>query len=393
VTGNRIVVTQIVTRFQAGAGTVALRGADALDPDRFAVSIIAGSGDRLLDEAATRYPVTVVPSLCSPIAPRRDLQALVQLTSLLRAQRPHVVHTHSSKAGFSGRLAAYRAGVPAIVHTYHGFPFHEFQSRPRRTAYIRIERALARITNHVLCVGTGVAAVAVRERLALPENVSTIGVPLQTAVSEQSPARRSAARARLGIDDDTHVVGFVGRLDYQKDPLTWVAAMGDVVGPQVTAVWVGSGPLQQSAEALIARLGLHQRVHLAGERSDVADLLPGFDVFAMASRYEGLPLALAEAMSARVPVVATAVNAVTDLVSPGETGLLVPPEDPVLLARAVRHLLGSPERAAGMAAAAVDRINQRYSTDALGDVLARIYGDGHDRASATADMTGALACK
>jgi len=140
----RLHVATVVTRFQAGAGTVALRGAKALDPDRFRVSIIAGGGDRLLQEAADAgFEVRLVPCLRSAIAPRDELRALHRLTLML-ADDVDVVHTHSTKAGALGRLAARRAGVPRIVHTYHGFPFHEFQSPARRAAYVQIERRLGR---------------------------------------------------------------------------------------------------------------------------------------------------------------------------------------------------------------------------------------------------------
>jgi glycosyltransferase involved in cell wall biosynthesis len=121
------------------------------------------------------------------------------------------------------------------------------------------------------------------------------------------------------------------------------------------------------------------RILLAGERADVPDLLPAFDVFALPSRYEGLPVAICEAMVCGVPVVATAVNSVPDVVCPGESGLLVPPGRPDLLARAVAHLLDRPADAARMAAAARARIDDRFSEHALGETLAAAYGDGAPR--------------
>ena len=184
-------VATLITRLEGGAGVLALRGATALDPGRFRVTIVAGSGNHLLDEAAAAgLEVITEPALRMPIDPRSDLRALRALTGLLRRGRFDVAHTHTAKAGTLGRLAARHAGVPRIVHTYHGFPFHEFQSRGRRGAYVAIERRLGRITDVALCVGTGVSVEAIRRGLIAPDRVRTIGV----AVAD----RRAVRRARRG---------------------------------------------------------------------------------------------------------------------------------------------------------------------------------------------------
>ena len=147
------------------------------------------------------------------------------------------------------------------------------------------------------------------------------------------------------------------------------------LGPDVTGVWIGGGELQPKISRLAGALpGV--RLVLAGERDDVPALLPALDVFALPSRYEGLPTAVVEAMVSGVPVVATAVNAVPDVVIPGETGLLVPPGRPDLLASAVRHLLDSPATAARMAAAARRQVGKRYGEAALGHALAAAYDPG-----------------
>ena len=171
-------VATVITRLEGGAGQHALRGVLSMDPDRFEMTLITGSGDPvLLDQAAAAgLEVITEPALRAPIAPRSDLRALARLRDLLDRRPFDIVHTHTAKAGVLGRLAAHRAGVPRLVHTYHGFPFHEFQAAPRRQAYVQIERSLGRITDLALCVGTGVAVEAVRRRLISPERIRTIGV-------------------------------------------------------------------------------------------------------------------------------------------------------------------------------------------------------------------------
>ncbi|HEV7210058.1 MAG TPA: glycosyltransferase [Mycobacteriales bacterium] len=371
---TRLHVTTVITRFQAGAGTVALRGALGLDPARFRVSIIAGSGDRLLDEAANAgFAVRLVPALRSPIAPRDELRALHQITALLQETDVDVVHTHSAKAGAIGRLAARRAAIARIVHTYHGFPFHEFQSAPRRAAFVEVERRLGRFTDIGLCVGAGVAAEAVRRRLIAPERVRTIGVAVDSTAPACTPAGRAAARATLGISPDALVVGSVGRLAYQKAPEDFVAALATLGRPDVVGVWIGDGELAEKMRRAVDRMAPKARVILAGERADVPALLPALDVFALPSRYEGLPVAIVEAMMCGIPVVATAVNAVSDVVIPGVTGLLVPPERPDLLAGAIRYLLDEPAFAAQMATEARLRLGAQHSNEALGRALTSAY--------------------
>ena len=383
-------IATVITRLEGGAGIHALRGARAMNSAAFQMTIITGSGDRLLDEAAQAgLEVVIEPALRAPIDPGNDLRALRRLGSLFRERSFDVVHTHCAKAGALGRVAAHRAGLPRIVHTYHGFPFHEFQWAPRRQAYVAIERRLGRITDLALCVGTGVAVEAVRRELIAPQRIRTIGVVVAGAdeaaagiPAAANPLARRRARLALGLPArglparglpaDAMVVGTVGRLTYQKAPEDFLAALRLLGRPDVIGVWVGGGELAERVARLAAAMpGV--AVVLAGERTDVPELLPAFDVFALSSRYEGLPTVVVEAMVCGVPVVATAVNAVADVVVPGETGLLVPPRRPELMAEAIAFLLDSPAAASRMATAARARLGLRFGEQALRGALTEAY--------------------
>ena len=435
--GRPLRVAVLITRLEGGAGILALRGAMALDPRSYQLTIITGQGSsRLLSEArAAGLMVVDEPALRAPIDPVGDVVALRRLAVLLARERFDVVHTHTAKAGTLGRLAARRAAVPRIVHTYHGFPFHEFQSAVRRAAYIAIERRLGRFTDLALCVGTGVAVEAVRRGLISPERIRTIGVAVdgfgwpagqhagsavpmasqpsaqETAAGERllgeppavvmaaaklagagpagagagpagagagagpagaGLAAREIARRELGLPSDATVIGAVGRLTYQKAPEDFVDMIRRLRRPGIVGVWVGDGELAGQVRRLAAAEPAAPVV-LAGERADVPRLLPAFDVFALPSRYEGLPTAIVEAMMCGVPVVATAVNAVADVVVPGETGLLVPPRRPDLMAGAFSYLLSSPAAAARMATRAQAQLGDRYGISALRASLAAAY--------------------
>jgi glycosyltransferase involved in cell wall biosynthesis len=390
--GAAVRVATVITRLEGGAGQHALRGALIMDPAAYEMTIITGSGDPLLlgRAAAGGLEVLIEPALRAPIGPGSDLRALVRLRKLLGHRAFDVVHTHTAKAGVVGRLAAHGAGVPRLVHTYHGFPFHEFQAAPRRWAYARIERWLGQITDLALCVGTGVAVEAVRRQLISPERIRTIGVVVDGPVVDgpvvdgpvvdssvvdglvPSADARARARAALGLPGDATVVGTVGRLTYQKAPEDFLAALQALDRPGVIGVWVGDGELAAQIAAQ-AREIPWIRVLLTGQRVNIPELLAAFDVFVLCSRYEGLPTAVVEAMVCGIPVVATAVNSVGDVVVPGETGLLVPPGHPALMADAVGFLLDSPGAASRMAAAARARLGQRFGEPALRQALTAAY--------------------
>ncbi|TMM38274.1 MAG: glycosyltransferase family 4 protein [Actinobacteria bacterium] len=399
-THRRIRVATVITRMTAGAGGVALRGALALDPDRYAVVIVTGgtgfNGERMDrtqevlsgvdavkdapegDLLAAAYEAGLgavrIPSLVPEISLRKDAAALRILTGVLREGRFDVVHTNSAKGGALGRVAASRAHVERIVHTYHGFPFHEFQSPWRRGLYVGIERWLGRRTDVCLAVGSGVAAEAIRRGLVSPDRVRTIAPAVDPVCYPAGTAARGMARRRLGLPAGVRLVGTVGRVDYQKAPEQWIDALAEVDGDDVWGLWIGDGPLRGRLLARARKRGLADRFRLLGHREDVSELLPALDVFALASRYEGLPCALIEAIGAGVPVVATAVNAVPDVVVPGETGLLVPAQAPRVLGQAIGYLLNEPVEARRMAAAAKARVGEWYTPHTLGTVLDHVYG-------------------
>ncbi|MDN5766151.1 MAG: glycosyltransferase [Humibacillus sp.] len=363
----------IITRCEAGAGGVAVRGAVNLPRGSYRSTLVVGSGDGLLDVARDAgIEVVVVPELVSPISPGQDAKAYRALTELVRTRRPDVVHTHSAKAGVLGRMAAARATVPTIVHTLHGFPWHDFQPALMRQAYVRTERRLSRVTDAYLAVGTAVAVEAVRRRIARPDQIVTIGPAVEPADVIASVASRARARAMLGLSDTATVVGTVGRLDFQKAPEVMLDALA-AMSSRATLVWVGGGPLLEKAREQARRLGLADRVLLLGNRDDVPRLLPAFDVFAMSSRYEGLPCAIVEAQQCGIPVVATAVNAVPDVVVPGVTGLLVAPMDAVSLARALDHAITHPRQAAAWVDRARALLGERYDPGTLGEILCDVY--------------------
>ncbi len=373
---QRTRVAQVITRFIAGAGGVALRGAMALDPDRFEVVFLTGPGGPLAERAARAgFEVLTLRHMRPELAPADAYAGVRELRSLLEVGRFDVVHTHSTKAGALGRLAARAAHVPAVVHTFHGFPFHDFQSAARRTAYIDAERRLGRITDRFIGVGEAVAAEAVRLGIAPPEKMRVIPVSVEGRTVVRSPATAAAGRRRLGIPGGALLIGTVGRIDAQKAPHHFIEAVARMARPDVHAVWIGGGPLRAEMDELVRRHGLGARVHLVGERDDVPDLLPALDVFVMTSLYEGLPCAIVEAMRCGLPVVATAVNGVPELVVPEQTGLLARAGRPREVAAAVGRLLDDPGARRRMGEHARVAVAGRFDARGAGAALTALYDE------------------
>ncbi len=301
-----------------------------------------------------------------------EAAALRELTAHLAIGDFDVVHTHGMKAGLLGRLAGHRVGVRAIVHTLHGFPFHEFQSRATRAALLTMERRLGRLTDYFLTDGTFVASEAVRLKIAPPDRIRALISPIDP-VPPVTPERRRRARELLGLPQDAQVVGTVARIVNQKAPFDMVEAVASLARPDLYTVWIGDGELREQTAKLIRAKGLTDRFLLVGERSNVPELLPAFDVFALSSIFEGLPCSVVEAMTCGIPVVANAVNSVPEIVLAGKTGIVARPKDPSSLARGIVYLLDHPQDAARMAVAARSHIGAQFQSDVLAEELIDAY--------------------
>ena len=284
--------------------------------------------------------IVEVPALVRELAPLRDARALGMLRRLFRESRPEIVHTHSSKAGLLGRIAAKREGVPVIVHTVHGWSFHDNMTSARRAVYIRLERLAARWTDRIITVSNLDRRKGLAARIGSPSQYRLVHELNDLQRYSDRAQDGPSARATLGIPPGSFVVGTVGRLSHQKDPQTWVrtASLVATEVPDARFVIVGDGDLRSETESLVAALGLGDRVTFTGLRDDVPRILPAFDALLLTSRWEGLPLTIPQAMASGVPVVASAVDGNGEIVQDGENGLLAPPATPRMLADAVLRL-------------------------------------------------------
>jgi glycosyltransferase involved in cell wall biosynthesis len=380
---GRLDVVHVITRMiVGGAQETVLLAASLADRTRFHPVVVTGtqtgSEGSLHEELARRgVDVVLVPNLVRQVSPVTDARAMRALTNVLRDLRPDVVHTNSSKAGALGRLAARRAAVPRVIHTVHGWPFHEHQRPPVAAAWRVIERRAAPLADRLVVVADADRAKGLAARIGRPEQYLTVRSGLELALYRRDAGMRSEVRSELGLPLDALVVGAVNRLSRQKDPETLLraAAVALRADPRTRLLIVGDGPLRGDVEALVQQLGLQSRVRMIGLRSDVPRLLTAMDVFVSASRWEGLPRTIVQAMAARVPVVATAADGIVDVVADGLTGRLVPVGDAAALGQAVADVLVHPRLGAALADAAAQRLPE-FDAVRMVRELEQLYAGG-----------------
>ena len=285
--------------------------------------------------------VEVVRFLLREVSLRNDVRALKELRSYFARHKPDIVHTHSSKAGQLGRLAARLEGVPAIVHTVHGWSFHPDMSPWRRRAFVTAEKLSALWSDAIVVVTDEDRAKGLAAGIGRPSQYRLVRSGFHVAAYLGAGPAKERTRRELGVPDDSKLVITVGRLFEQKDPTTFVLAARRILelAPRCEFAMVGDGPLRQQTGELIRSLGLDDRIRMTGARSDVPALLAAADVFVLTSRWEGLPKVIPQAMAAGLPVVASNVDGVKEVVDHPSLGSLVDPGDVEGFAREVTRLL------------------------------------------------------
>jgi len=361
-------ITRLIT---GGAQRVALETAAFLARRGWAVELWAGpeTGPEgsLWEEAAARGLATrVVPDLVRATAPLRDARACAWLAREFGRARFELVHTHSSKAGVLGRLAAARARVPLRVHTQHGWSVTPETPPALRHAYLGLERLAAGRCHAMIAVSAAVRDAGLAWRVGRAGQYRVI----HAAVAEPagtSGGERERIRQLWEIPPDALVLGTIGRLDHAKDPLGCWKALQPLLesDERLWAVFVGDGPLRAPLERALERSRCRGRVRLAGHLPRAAGVLPAFDVFFLGSRWEGFPLAVLEAMAGGLPVVAYRVAGLGEAIRDGESGRLVAPGDAEGWRLALAQLAASGAARARLGAAARSAVAERFRLETM----------------------------
>ena len=308
-----------------------------------------------------------VPALGREVRGWRDWSAFWSLVRVIRTFRPHVVHTHTAKAGTLGRIAAALCRVPVVVHTYHGHVFEGYFSPFKTRVVVAIERLLAYQASALIAVTDRVRRDVLARGIGWPERVVVVPLGLDLDPLLAAPARRGELRAELGLAPAVPLVGIVARLVPVKAHETFLQAARAIapVRPDVVFLVVGDGERRAELEEAARTAGLDARIRFLGWRADLDRLYADLDVVVLTSKNEGSPVALIEAMAAGRPVVSTRAGGVEDVVIDGETGVVVPVGDAAAVARAVVDLLEDPARAERLGTAARASVIAQFASGRL----------------------------
>ena len=316
--------------------------------------------------------VVHVPLLRRQLNPFSDLRAALWLYRYFRRERPAIVATHTAKAGTLGRTAAWLAGVPVVVHTFHGHVLDGYFGRLTTSFFVLIERALGRVTTCFIAISPEIADDLDRLRIGRGKvTVVRLGLELDHVVNGQ----RGRLRADLGVPDKAPLVGIVGRLVPIKahDMFLAAAAALGKADPKVHFAIIGDGELAAQLRDLARAWGLPDRIHFAGWRADLADVYADLDIVVCCSRNEGTPVSVIEACAAGVPVVGTKVGGMPDIITDGVNGFLVQTGDVEALAAAIARLIADPSRRNSMGAAGRDFVVERYGSGRMVHELKQVY--------------------
>ncbi|HPC32420.1 MAG TPA: glycosyltransferase family 4 protein, partial [Syntrophales bacterium] len=359
-------VVHVITRFdKGGSAENTFLTVTGLDPARYETYLLAGSDgqdtaaavstpsaesaaaeENMARVQAAGVKTFIVPELVRPVAPLRDLRAFLRIRGLIRRLAPQIVHTHTSKAGIIGRLAAFSAGVPVVVHTPHGHVFWGYFGAVASRFFITLEKSASRLTDRLIMLTGQEKADHLRYRIAPPDKFVVIhsGVCLEPFL--QITAADSRPDSDPAFPPDSFVIGTIGRLTAIKGQRYLLEAAAGLLReiPELICIIVGEGELRRELAARAASLGMGERAFFPGWRRDVPSYMAALDLFVMPSLNEGMGRVVVEAMAAGRAVIASDVGGLRDLVVHGENGLLVPPGNAAALAAAIRTLYRDPKR-------------------------------------------------
>lgn len=359
--GRRMKVLVLLTSSAGGAGQQAYQLCRDIDRERFDVTAAFGPGYPLDEDfAKLGFPLELV-GFVRPLSPLTNLRGMFQVWRLMRREKYDVLLTSCSIAGFFGRIAASLAGLRWRVHIVQVYASRPFQPSVRQLMFRYIERAIDRLTTRYIAVSEAVKRYGVETELMPAEKVDVIYNAAE--LEPVAPGAPAQIRQEFSIPEGSRVVGTLGRFEEQKGLTYLLKAAARVLEtyPDVHFLVVGEGPLEGELRAQAERLGISGVVHFTGWRRDVPEMLATMDVFCLASLWETFGIVLAEAMLAEVPIVASGVDGIPEVVADQETGFLVPPTNVEALTAALCSLLEDPARAREMGQAGRRRALEKFS--------------------------------
>ncbi len=339
---RRINVLICITQLElGGAQQGVLYLVKHLDKTKFRVVLVSSPGELANEAIQIRdAKIMLIDSLRREISPASDLKALRELSRIIREEKIDIIHTNSSKAGILGRWAGWWRKVPVIVHTIHGWPFHDYLSSRKKKVYVWLEKQTARITTRLIAVAHANIDKGLREDIGTRDQYQVIRCGIELKKFQSKSARKKVLK-EFSIPEDAKVVGMVACFKPQKSPVDFVKVASRVAreNPDAYFILVGDGVLRPEIETWIRKYNLEKKFILTGWRHDVSEIMSAFDILAHTSLWEGLPCVFSQAMAKGIPIVATNVDGASEAIVDSLTGYLVLPREVRRMANKINHLL------------------------------------------------------
>jgi len=373
---QKLKVAEVITRMDWGGSPDIVRLiCKHLDPNLYDIRLIVGPSVHptqktkdFLEEFKDK--VITVNALKRNINPINDFAALGQLRETFKREKFDIVHTHTAKAGALGRLAARKAGVPIIIHTPHGHNFYGYFGFIFSKIIIAIERHLCRFTDKIICLTQLEKKDFIKFKVASQDKLALIPQGLELDEYKDATFDKDKLKKNLGLPLNEDVVGYIGRLEPIKG-LDYLIAAVKLINNNVKFLIVGDGSLRERLGQKVKALGLSEKFIFTGWRSDIAQLLFLMDLLVLPSLNEAVGISLIQAQAMGVPVVASNVGGIPEIIRDNFTGILVPPANPQALAKAIAGLLNDKQKRLGMSKEAKAWIKGKFRVE---DMINRISG-------------------
>ncbi len=385
-------ILNIITRLNIGGASIhVVEISQLFNNETYSSTVLYGNvesneKDMLYLAREYDFPMINLPSMGRSVNPLIDLYLIWQVYRVIRSLKPDIVHTHTAKAGFAGRLAARLAGVPVILHTFHGNNFRGYFGKLMSTVSILIERLLARLSTCIIAISEQQRQELLDFRITTAEKLRVIHLGFDFSRILHTETHKNLFKKAYGIRPDQHLVAFVGRLTAIKDPFELIkiatriftSAQASDSAPtrdDIVFTFVGDGELAEELKAEVRRLGYQENIIFTGFIKDLKPLYADAEVLLLTSLNEGTPVSIIEAMANRVAVVASRVGGIPNLITDQESGLLISPQDTAAFSSSILDIIDHPEKYQTMRETAYSKITTDYSIERLKTELEILFRD------------------